>query len=131
MRHERIAVPLFEGDVAPRFCFADRLRIVDVEDGTEIARREESMGETWFPGRLARLHDLRVSVLLCAGFNRDFLGQAQELGVRVVSGLVGDADAVLRAWLSGRPETVRGPGGRGRRCRAGGGGRRGRGESAR
>ncbi len=118
----RLALPLFEDDVSPRFCGADRILVVDVEEGREIGRRVVEPVPADFCDRLVLLRDLGVRELLCGGFNRCWLPLAESLGLRVRWGLWGRAETVLQHRLEGRePSPVPGGlrGGRGRRMRRG------------
>jgi hypothetical protein len=129
----RIGVPLFGSDVAPRFCAADRLLLVETDGATVLSESEVSLGDGHIPRRLAEVRALGVERLLCGGFNRRFLPLAAALGVRVRWGLTGDARAAIRDCLAGTPggtdpppEACLGPGPwRGRRAGRGGGWGRG------
>lgn len=128
----RIAVPLFDDDVAPRFCAARSVLIVDVqgEDRSRTDVRELPQGS--LPQRLGMLGDLRVTHLLCGGFNRRFLPMAEGLGMKVEWGIWGNAQEAVRDYSQGRPLKRSlpsgGGAGRGRGRGAGrGGGARGRG----
>ncbi len=88
--------------------------VVEVEGGRETRRFVISLGAPWLPGRVAELAVLGVRTLLCGGFNRAYLPTAERLGVQVITGLAGDAETVLAAYLRGQNI----PGGpRTRRCR--------------
>jgi hypothetical protein len=110
----RIGIPLFGTEVSPRFCFADRLLVVEVERGRECRRFVAPLGEPWLPGRVAELASLQVRTLLCGAFNRAYLPTAERLGIRVVTGASGNAEAVLASFLRG--ELIPGST-RTRRCR--------------
>ena len=111
-----IGIPLFGTEVSPRFCFADRILVVEVEQGRETRRFVISLGEPWLPGRVSELATLGVRTLLCGGFNRTYLPTADRLGIQVITGVSGDAENVLAAFLRGQiiPGSTRM-----RRCRRG------------
>ena len=94
-----LAVPLHGEDVAPRFCSADQFVIAEV-DGGRIHRtsRLTIRDEAW-SRRLERLSAAGVKVLLCGGFNRSFLPHAEALGIRVISGLAGEAARLIDAFV--------------------------------
>jgi hypothetical protein len=112
--HTCIGIPLFGTEVSPRFCFAESMLVVELEGGREIRRFVTSLGAPWLPRRVAELALLGVRTLLCGGFNRAFLPTAERLGIQVVTGVSGDAEKVLAAFLCGKilPENTRS-----RRCR--------------
>ncbi|MGI5861024.1 MAG: NifB/NifX family molybdenum-iron cluster-binding protein [Myxococcales bacterium] len=98
----RIGIPLFDDEVSPRFCFAESMLVVTVaEDGAELSRETVSLGSTWFPDRLALVAARGIAVVVCGGFNAAFLPQAEQLGIRVISGIAGDAEQALARFLAG------------------------------
>ena len=120
-----LAVPLHGDDVAPRFCSADRFLIAEV-DGDQAHRiRRLTLSEVTWSQCLERLSAAGVRVLLCGGFNRSFLPLAESLGIRVISGLAGEAEQLIDAFLRDEIEQYRFLPRRGkRRGRPGGGGPR-------
>lgn len=121
------AIPLFGDEVAPRFCFAPELLVVEVDGGEVVGRARVSMVGLPWPERLWLLESRHVELLLCGGLDRRVMPVVRGLGVRVVFGLVGDAEELiarlLRGELAGRRDRGRDRGrNRGRRW----GGRRGR-----
>jgi predicted Fe-Mo cluster-binding NifX family protein len=117
-----LAVPLHGEDVAPRFCSADEFMIVELEGGEARRLRRMTIPEDAWSQRLERLSAAGVSVLLCGGFNRSFLPLAEGLEIRVISGLAGEAERLIEAFLRDDLERYRFLPGRARR-----GGRRGAG----
>ena len=102
-----LAVPLHGNDVAPRFCSADRFMIAEL-DGDRVRRvRRLSVPDEAWPERLQRLSAAGVRVLLCGGFNRLYLPVAEDLGIRVVSGLAGQAERLIDAFLRDEIERYR------------------------
>jgi len=99
---EVLAVPLFGDEVAPRFCAADEVLVVEIGEGgaAEKARRLSLKGLPWST-RLDRVAAEGVTILLCCGFNRRFLARAESLGMRVIWGLAGTASELVTAHLSG------------------------------
>jgi len=100
----RVAVPLFENDVAPRFCFAREMLVATIDDG-RVASRERLLVEALpWPERIRRLEELGVTVVLASGFDRYQIPMASARGIRVYCGLGGSADAVLEAYCAGEIE---------------------------
>jgi len=102
-----LAVPLHGADVAPRFCSADEFVIAEL-DPSQVGhvRRITIPDEAW-SRRLERLSAAGVTVLLCGGFNRSFLPLAEGLGIRVISGLAGEAERLIDAFVRGEIEQYR------------------------
>lgn len=99
----RVAVPLFGADISPRFCYAERALVVDVDvdRGEILEKNQQRLGPANVAVRLSLLGGLRVNLLLCGGFSRRYLPLAERLGVRVIWGLFGDAEEVVDTWLAG------------------------------
>jgi hypothetical protein len=89
------AVALFGDEVSPRFCYAERALVVSFVHGEEVWRQVVMLGEPWIPGRLSRLAALGVRTILCGAFNRAYVPAAEGLGIRVVTGVSGNAEASM------------------------------------
>ena len=101
-----LAVPLHGDDVAPRFCSADRFLIAEV-DGDQAHRiRRLTLSEVTWSQCLERLSAAGVRVLLCGGFNRSFLPLAESLGIRVISGLAGEAEQLRQFHQALQPPAI-------------------------
>ena len=98
----RVAMPIFEGEVAPRFCFAPEVLVVDMEAGLEAWRLRLPLPEGGYPDRLRVLHDNGVFLLVCDGFNRACLGEAERAGVHVVWGISGSIESAVRTLVARR-----------------------------
>jgi predicted Fe-Mo cluster-binding NifX family protein len=113
-----LGVPLYGDDVAPRFCSADQFMIAELDGGRVRRVRRLSIPEEACSERFERLSAAGVRVLLCGGFNRSFLPLAESFGIRVIFGLVGEAERLVDAFLHNEIERYRFlpcGGGRGRR----------------
>lgn len=102
-----LAVPLHGEDVAPRFCSAHEFVIAEVGGGRVLRARRLTIREEAWSGRLERLSAAGVKVLLCGGFNRSFLPRAEALGIRVISGLAGEAARLIDAFARDEIEQYR------------------------
>ena len=94
-----LGVPLHGDDVAPRFCSADEFMIAELDGGQLRRVHRLVLPEEAWSERLERLAATGVRVLLCGGFNRSFLPLAEGLGIRVISGLAGEAERLIEAFL--------------------------------
>jgi predicted Fe-Mo cluster-binding NifX family protein len=97
-----VGIPLFGSEVSPRFCFADTILVVEVERSRERRRFVTSLGDPWLPKRVAELATLGVRTLLCGAFNRAYLPTAQRLGIQIITGISGEAEDALAAFLRGQ-----------------------------
>ena len=100
----KLALPLFGDEVAPRFCVADEVLVVEVSDGADPPSHSLSLAGTPWPERLSRLSGQGVTVLLCGGINRRFMPLARNLGIQVIWGLAGRADQLIDAYCRGEIE---------------------------
>ena len=97
----RIAVPLFGKDIAPRYVYADLFLIAHIEDGQIQKAYTVRLDFLGWPSRLNQLKNLGVDTILCGGFNRWFVPLAEELGLNVIAGNIGDACQVVEAFARG------------------------------
>ena len=102
-----LAVPLHGDDVAPRFCSADQFVIAELDGGRARRVRRLTIPDVTWSQCLERLSAAGVSVLLCGGFNRSFLPLAEGLGIRVISGLAGEAEQLIDAFARDEIEQYR------------------------
>lgn len=97
-----IAIPVFNGAVAPCFEAARVFLLATVRDG-HLARQEmvEAQGCEGF-GQVQLLRDRSVAALICNGikaFYRDILNAA---GITVIPGIAGPADLAVGDFCAGR-----------------------------
>jgi predicted Fe-Mo cluster-binding NifX family protein len=98
----RVAVPVWEKRVSPVFDSARRLVVIDIEEGGPASRLTLPLTEAYPPRRALLLRIWGVEVLVCGGIS-PYLGRLiAGQGIRVVSGVRGDAEEVLRAYSRGR-----------------------------
>ena len=100
----RAAIAMFGREVSPRFCCAREALIVDVEDGRETSRSTIALGETCNPDRLRLLQAMGVHILVCGGFNRRFMPEAERAGIHVFWGVNGSVDDAVRSLAAGQFE---------------------------
>jgi len=116
----KVAVPLFGSRVSPRFGCAGEILIVEIANGNVAARHVlpcSQMSPHQMAGHLA---ELGVSTLICGGINCQHEAMLLDRGITLIRGVVGEADAALRAYAANSLA----PGA----CVSGGWGRRRRGQ---
>lgn len=96
-----IAIPMFGTRVSPRFDGAPSVLLVRVANGAVHGRATESMENVggWQRARLLAGHN--VDVLLCGGIRQSDYFSLVNAGIEVYTGLMGEADEVLGAYLKG------------------------------
>jgi predicted Fe-Mo cluster-binding NifX family protein len=99
----KVAIPMYEGRISPRFGFIQNILLADIgEKG--VLYREILPIEC---GRLVHeipemLHDQGVRVLLTGGINLHFQNLFKALGIEVIWGLIGTPEEAVDAFVSGQ-----------------------------
>ena len=97
----KIAVPIWNDKVSPVFDTASRLLIINTKNLSEIERFEIYLGEQDISKRCLLIHSLKVNVLICGAISRSFSMMLMSTGVKIISGISGLAEDVLKAYLHG------------------------------
>lgn len=95
----KIAIPVWDNQVSTVLDFSDRLIIVDCDSGSTGARSSADCGGSSIIGRVARLKELGVNVLLCGAVSGPLERMIQASGIAVIPFLRGTVDEVLDAYL--------------------------------
>ena len=98
----KVALPIWAGRISPVFDVAERLLVVEVEEGTEVGRHEETVRETAFARRAMRVAELGVDTLICAAISKPLEEMLTHAGVQVISQTCGNLEDVLGAYLRGQ-----------------------------
>ncbi len=98
----KVAVPTWNDRISPVFDTAQRLLLVEFENGTEVARAEEAINQIPIPRRAAALIELKVDVLVCGAVSRPLFAMLSGAGITVVPFVSGGIDEVLDAFIEGR-----------------------------
>jgi predicted Fe-Mo cluster-binding NifX family protein len=98
----RVAIPISDGRISPVFDSARRLVLVDVDNGREVRRTEEGLEEPELAPRARRVAELGADVLICGAISRPLEAMLLSVGVEVVPQTCGQAEDVLRAFVSGQ-----------------------------
>lgn len=110
----KIAIPLFERRVSPRFDWAQDFLLASVENG-DIVKRQDLSASGWSrQERVKRLSELGVDTLICGGIDRFSARMLSFYRVRIYSWVTGMAEDALGSFLKGELEsgTMVGSGGR-------------------
>ncbi len=100
----RVAVPLFGDQVAPRFGFADRFLIADIEKGEVVGESKYEANSPRDSKRraerlLVELRILEVKVILYGGFDQHCVPLAASKGIHMIDGVRGDPHRAIE-WFS-------------------------------
>ena len=113
---EKIAVPLFDRRVSPRFDCAGDFLIAAVESGEIVECRKLSVVGWDRRERVKNLREWGVDTLICGGVDKQSARLLISYGIRMVTWVTGLAEDALHSFLRGELEsgTMVGSGGRSR-----------------
>jgi len=106
---EKILIPLFENELAPRFDMAGDILIVSITRETSaMGQVEEKVVVLDTPSaesmcRLAITEN--VQTVICAGIEKEFFDFLEWKGIRVLDDICGPVDVILEAFLGGKLTT--------------------------
>lgn len=112
----KIAIPLFDVRVSPRFDCARDFLIASAKNG-DIVKRQKLSTSGWSPRkRVKRLYELGVDTLICGGIDKLSERMLIAHRVKTYTWVTGVAEDALGSFLRGELEsyTMVGPGGRSR-----------------
>ena len=116
----RIAIPLFEKRISPRFDYAPSVLLVSVANGGRIIERQEIPFQSHnYIERINQLKFSGVEVVICGGISNEMLNMLKGNNIEAIPWVTGDAQEALQLFLQGRlgPGAMLCPGGRTRRWR--------------
>ena len=90
--------------MAPRFGFANKFFLAELVDGQVVSVNHREIITNSWASRLGELRNLNVEVIVCGGFNCMFVPLAEALGIRVITGLTGNAREAVESFA--RDETL-------------------------
>ena len=98
----RIAIPIAGERVSPLFDVAQRVLLVDIEDGRQAGRTEEVLEQLDSEPRAKRVTELGADALICGAISLPLEEDLLSAGVQVIPEIRGRVEDVLRAFLSGQ-----------------------------
>jgi len=97
----KLAIPIWEDKVSPVMDTASRLLVIEVENMEEASRFETYIEDQDVFRRCFRMQNLGVDILICGAISRPFCRGMMATGIRVISGIAGNPEEVLNAYLKG------------------------------
>ncbi len=98
----KIAIPIFENRISPRFDFSPEMWVIEVKRGKVVGQEKFSTANLNLPQRLDQITSNGVNKVICGGIDglsRDQLGSR---GIDVVQNVTGDADIVFDLFMRGK-----------------------------
>ena len=100
----KVAIPLWQGRVSPVFDEASRILIVDISEGKEKSRQEESLLMRSPFERARALPRLGVNLLICGMISHAQQTALDSAGIKTIPHICGHMEDVIAAFLDGRIE---------------------------
>jgi len=98
----KIAIPVFESRISPRFDFAPGFGLYEIE-GKNVTGSREISCEGWSDiDRVSKLKALGVDTLICGGLPGYMLCLLTNNGIKVIPWIAGNASDALALFLEGR-----------------------------
>lgn len=97
----RVAIPEWQGRVAPVLDAAQRLAVIDIEDGRETGREYRRLSRTDPFARAGECAASGVDVLICGALSALLEAKLVSSGVTVIGFVRGEIDRVLGAFTKG------------------------------
>lgn len=97
----RLAIPEFQSRVSPVFDLCTRVLIVDIDHHREVARNTIFLEGFSLHERLNILLKSHASTVICAGISDLFHTMLEKAGVRMVTGIAGEIDQIVTAYIGG------------------------------
>ena len=98
----KLAVPIWDDCISTVLDFSDCLLVVDYESGVIRNRSMVSFAGATTVGKVTRLRELDIQVLLCGAVSRSLERMIIASGIEAIPFLRGRVDDVLNAYFAGR-----------------------------
>ena len=79
-----------------------RLLVVDVEEQSEVNRREIAFDVYSPPARFEILKALNLDTIICSGISEVFDKMLQSAGINIICGIAGEVEKVVEAFICNR-----------------------------
>lgn len=97
----RIAVTYEQGMVGQHFGKTEQFKVYDVEDGAVKTSQVIDTNGTGHGALAGFLRAAEVEVLICGGIGQGARNALEEVGIKLLPGAAGDADAMVNDYLAG------------------------------
>jgi predicted Fe-Mo cluster-binding NifX family protein len=97
----RVALPVANRRIAPRLGSAETFYVIEVEGQKEIHRHEHMLSDMSPIEKIRFLKQQPIDVLICLGIEMGLYNYLAIFGVRIIPGVSGDVEQVIRLFLSG------------------------------
>jgi hypothetical protein len=98
----RLGIATHQGRVSPVLDVTKHLRVVSLGGKTPTGEREVALAARSLVGRVREIQAADIDVLICGALSWPLETALAAAGIRVVSQVCGEVEAVLEAYLAGR-----------------------------
>jgi predicted Fe-Mo cluster-binding NifX family protein len=97
----KIAIPMFNSRVSPRFDFASKVLLATIDGGKVVEREQYSLVNLNPIRRSALLSELEVNVMICGGISHFSQRLIVDKGIDLIPMVSGEAEEVLTLFING------------------------------
>ena len=98
----KIAIPIYENRISPRFDFSPEMWIIEVERGEVLRQEKLPTANLNLPQRLEQIASNGVDKVICGGIDGFCRNQLGSRGIDVVQDVRGEAKAAFDLFMRGR-----------------------------
>jgi len=98
----KVGIPTWNGRISPVLDVAERLLVIDIQEGRETERKEIALLDGAIEKRGADIAALGLDVLICGAVSIPLESILVASGIQVVCQTCGSVEEVLQAFLDGR-----------------------------
>jgi predicted Fe-Mo cluster-binding NifX family protein len=98
----KIAIPIYENRISPRFDFSPEMWIIDVEGGEVVRQEKLPTAHLNLSQRLEQITSNGVDKVICGGIDSYCQSQLGGRGIDVVQDVIGEAEIVFDLFMKGR-----------------------------
>jgi predicted Fe-Mo cluster-binding NifX family protein len=97
----KVAIPLFNHRISPRFDVCPEIWIIEFNDGKVISQEKWPMGSFNLQQRLDQLSSKGVDKVICGGIDSFCVGHLGNMGIDVIHNVAGEAGEALNLFIRG------------------------------
>lgn len=94
----KVAFTIWNGRISPVFDTARELLLLELEDHRIVSETHDQLPDTDAAQRVAKLHDMGISMLVCGAISRPMADMLTACGIRLMPFVAGDIEAVVAAY---------------------------------
>jgi predicted Fe-Mo cluster-binding NifX family protein len=97
----KVAIPLFQDRISPRFDVCPEIWIIELNNGEVINQERWPMASLTLQQRIYQLTSKGVDKVICGGIDNFSIDHLGNMGIDVIRNVAGDARGVLHLFIRG------------------------------